>query len=180
MHPTANPRHPGKDMKRRNQCVSPGILLLLCGLLAAGSAHAIIVPLTGGGQKGVYHKQIERLERQWGMAVLAGDNATMASMLADSYVGIGPSGTIASKGEELGARASGQEHLEKLDVEDRNIRIYGTTAVVTSKVRIEGMYSGQPVLGEYRYTRVWSLERGQWRIVSFEANRVHDSTARRR
>ena len=163
--------------------LSWSVLLLLAAVLAAPPAQALlpslIIPLTGNGHKGGQQKQIEHLEQQWRTALLAGDEATMASLLADSYIGIGPDGTIFSKTEELQARAAGRDHLETLKVEERKIRIYGTTAVVTSKVRIQGVYSGQPLLGEYRYTRVWSLAQGQWRIVSFEANRVHDSSARR-
>ncbi len=147
--------------------------------MAAPGARALFGPVGKGGNKGAEHKQIQQLEQQWQTSVLAGDTASMAVLIAESYVGIGPDGTIASKSEELEARASGQERLEKYDRLDQKIRIYGTTAVVTSRVRIEGVYSGQPLLGEYRYTRVWSLLRGQWRIVSFEASRIHDASERR-
>ena len=151
------------------------LLLLVCSAMAAQGMT--LIPLTGG-HKGDQQKQIEHLEQQWRSAVLAGDEATMTTLLADSYIGIGPDGTIFSKTDEVQARISGRDHLEKLKVEDQKVRIYGTTAVVTSKVRIQGIYSGQPLLGEYRYTRVWSHTGGQWNIVSFEANRVHDSSAR--
>ena len=154
--------------------------MLLCVLAATSCAQAAAIPLTGGGQKGAMHKQVEKLEEQWRAAVLAGDTAVMSTLLADSYVGIGPDGTIAGKAQELQARSSGQDHVQRFDVEDRNIRLYGATSVVTSRVRVEGVYSGQPLLGEYRYTRVWTLSHGQWRIVSFEANRVHDVSERRK
>ena len=135
------------------------------------------MPLAGGA-KGQQQKQVAGLETQWRVALLAGDNATLSALLADDYVGIGPDGTIMSKAEELQARASGQEHLERLELEEGKVPIYGTTPVVISKARVQGVYFGEPLLGEYRYTRVWNLTRGQWHIVSFEANRVHDSTER--
>ena len=144
----------------------------------ASPAHAILPPI--GGSKAQLQKQIGRLEQQWRLAALANDTATLSALLADSYVGIGPDGTISGKAEELQARTSGMARLQELEVLDRKIRIYGTTAVVTSKVRIQGVYWGQALLGEYRYTRVWSLTRAQWRVVSFEANRVHDVDARSR
>ena len=148
----------------------------LC-LIAAFPARGIL-PLASGGSKAQLQKQIGRLEQQWRVAVLANDTASMSALLADSYIGIGPDGTISGKSEELQARGSGQEHLQELDVLDRKIRIYGSTAVVTSRVHIQGMYSGQALLGEFRYTRVWSLNRAQWHVVSFEANRIHDVDAR--
>ncbi len=154
-------------------------LSLPIGLLLAGAPAQAVIPLTGG-QKAAMQKQIEQQEQHWQAALVANDTTTMSSLLEDSYVGIGPDGTIASKSEEMEARASGQDRLEHLDVLDRKIRIYGTTAVVTSRVRIQGIYSGAPLLGEYRYTRVWTLQHGQWLVVSFEANRVHDTSARSR
>ncbi len=154
-----------------------GAVLLLCAL-AAEPVRSAIIPITGGGPKGAMHKQVEQLEGQWRSAVLASDAAAMTGMLDESYIGIGPDGTIVNKTEELQARASGADRVLRFDVQDRKIRLYGTTAVVTSRVHLQGVYSGQPLLGVYRYTRVWTLTRGQWRIVSFEANRVHDVSAR--
>lgn len=155
-----------------------GAVLLLCALASAPPARSAIIPTGDGGAKGAMHKQVEQLEGQWRTAALASDAAAMAGMLDDSYVGIGPDGTIVNKTEELQARASGADRIVRLEVQDRKIRLYGTTAVVTSRVHLQGVYSGQPLLGVYRYTRVWTLARGQWRIVSFEANRVHDASAR--
>ncbi len=176
MHPALPRCYPGKSMRQtRNSVVS----LLGCALLLAVSARAVRIPLAPDGKKGAVHREIEQLEQKWRDAILSKETAAEAALLADSYVGIGPDGTISSKSEELQARANGQEHLELYDVQDRKIRVFGSTAVVTSKVRIQGVYSGQPLLGEYRYTRVWSFSHGQWRIVSFEASRIHDSSARR-
>ena len=162
--------------QRGKQAPVRGVALL--GARLAASPMLGLVPLPGG--KGSPQKQIDQLEQRWQTALLANDTPTLSSLLGDSYVGIGPDGTIASKPEELSARASGKDRVEALNVLDRKIRMYGTTAVVTSKVRVQGIYSGEPLLGEYRYTRVWSLGHGQWHIVSFEANRIHDADARGR
>ena len=156
-----------------------GTVLLVCMLLASLPAFGT-VPLTGGGNKGALHKQVNQLEQQWQTALLANDTPTLSAMLGDSYVGIGPDGTIASKAEEIQARVSGEDRVQMLHVLDRKIRVYGSTAVVTSRVRVQGIYAGEPLLGEYRYTRVWSLGRGQWHVVSFEANRIHDADERSR
>ena len=156
-----------KDEAMRRARFQPGLLLLmLSASLLGASLLALPIPLKPKGPNGAIHKQIEQLEQQWHTALLAEDNAAIANMLGESYIGIGPDGTIASRAEAL-------------DVEDEKIRIYGTTAVVTSKVRVEGLYAGEPITGEYRYTRVWSLTRGQWHIVSFEASRINDAAARK-
>jgi ketosteroid isomerase-like protein len=153
------------------------IITIVC---AARPTFAHIQLPTGGGRHSEEMKQIEALETKWQAAILSADSEAVSDLLADSYVGIGPDGTISTKAEDLQSRTGGQQIINSLNVEDRKIRIFGTTAVVTSKVRVRGMYGGLPLLGEYRYTRVWNLEHGKWQIVSFEANRVHDFTARRR
>jgi ketosteroid isomerase-like protein len=183
------PRHPplsrplGLNMKRilprrRSRRGSVAVHFLAAALCAALSAHALILPL-GNGQKNLEKREIAKMERQWRTALLGGDTAALDTLISDTYVGIGPNGTIFNKAEEIQSTASGENRFQRLHLEERKIRIYGTTAVVTSKVLVQGFYANQPVLGEYRYTRVWSLENGQWRVVCFEANRVNDSTSRR-
>ena len=163
---------------RRMRALCASLLLLTAPASLQCEFIAVHPPATH--HNAADQRTIQRLEDQWHAAVRSNDGAAMASMLADSYIGIGPDGMIVSKNQELADRANGQEHLQRLDVLERRIRIYGTTAVVTSKVDLQGDYSGQPLLGQYRYTRVWSLQHGQWRIVSFEASRIHDASARSR
>ncbi len=138
----------------------------------------MVLPLSKG-QKNLEKRQIAQMERQWRAALLSGNTNALSALISDTYVGIGPNGTIFNKTEEIQATASGENRFQRLHLEERKIRIYGTTAVVTSKVLVQGFYANQPVLGEYRYTRVWSFEDSRWRVVSFEANRIDDSTARR-
>jgi ketosteroid isomerase-like protein len=155
----------------------PAVVLLLAVLCCSAAARAMLLPL-GNGQKGAEKREIAQMERQWRAALLGADVSALGNLISDSYVGIGPTGNIFNKSEELQATASGENRFQRLQLQERKIRIYGTTAVVTSKVLVQGSYASQPVLGEYRYTRVWSLEDGHWRVVSFEANRIDDSTAR--
>jgi ketosteroid isomerase-like protein len=179
---TGAPARSTRRLRRRRALRNPLWLVLVLAVSLPALAHISLtqIAMVTGGKHSEEMKQIEDLERQWQTAIMSNNTAVVSSLLGDSYIGIGPDGTIATKAEDLQSRASGQQQIANLDVEDRRIRIYGTTAVVTSKVKVRGMYSGQPLLGEYRYTRVWSLEQGRWQIVSFEANRVHDSAARRR
>lgn len=145
----------------------------------AVGAGAIKVPLKPTGRNAAIQKQIRQLEDSWHDAILSGDGTAIEGLLAESYVGIGPDGNIMGRTEEVQARSGGEDRLSKLDVEEQKVRVFGTTAVVTSRVWVEGTYSGRPLNGPYRYTRVWSLDRGQWRIVSFEASKVNDPSARK-
>ncbi len=155
------------------------LAVALCGLAFGAAARAMKMPLKPASRNAEVQKQIRQLEDVWHDAILSGDGSAIGGLLAESYVGIGPDGNIMSRAEEVKARVGGQDRLSKLDIEDQKVRVFGSTAVVTSRVWVEGIYSGQELKGPYRYTRVWSLNRGQWRIVSFEASKVNDPSARK-
>jgi len=65
--------------------------------------------------------------------------------------------------------------LTALNISDRKVRVYGSTAVVTSQVELAGMRDEKEMSGRYRYTRVYVRNpQGLWRIVSFEASRIQE------
>jgi ketosteroid isomerase-like protein len=118
------------------------------------------------------HHVIEQLEQQYRQAMLDDNTAVMDRMLADSYVGIEPNGMIETKAETIDNWRNHKIAFSQLDLSEVHVRIYGKTAVVTSKARVVGHGIGGIMDGEYRYTRVYNEQNGQWRIVSFEANRI--------
>jgi ketosteroid isomerase-like protein len=118
------------------------------------------------------HKEIEGLELDWRHAQLTNDISTVDRLLADDYLGISANGTLETKADELAKRRSGSLHITVLDLSDIKVRIYGDTAVVTSKAELVGKNADRDISGRYRYTRVYSNRAGQWRIVSFEASRI--------
>lgn len=118
------------------------------------------------------HKEIEGLELDWRQAMLSNNVSAVERLLADDYLGISANGTLETKADELTRRKSGMLHITQLDLSDIKVRIYGDTAVVTSKADLVGKSGDRDISGRYRYTRVYSNRDGQWRIVSFEASRV--------
>ncbi|HEV2275223.1 MAG TPA: nuclear transport factor 2 family protein [Acidobacteriaceae bacterium] len=122
------------------------------------------------------HKEIESLEYQWRDALLHNDLTAIDQLLADDYLGISPNGTLETKADVLALRRSGRFRVTQMNLSDIKIRIYGDTAVVTSKVDLEGMNGDRDISGHYRYTRVYTDRGNQWKIVSFEASRVRDAS----
>ena len=63
--------------------------------------------------------------------------------------------------------------LTRLDLGERQVKLVGSIAIVTSRAEVEGTNEGAAVKGMYRYTRVYQrLPSGAWKITSFEATRV--------
>ncbi|HTV05216.1 MAG TPA: nuclear transport factor 2 family protein [Acidobacteriaceae bacterium] len=125
-------------------------------------------------------KQIEALEMQWRNAELSDNVSEMGKLLADDYIGISANGTVQTKSETLDARRAGTVKIQSLDITDLKVRIYGDTAVVTSKAELVGENGQSDISGNYRYTRVYNKRLGRWKIVSFEASRMHDVDARKK
>jgi ketosteroid isomerase-like protein len=151
------------------------VLLLAClVLLCTTQAHALFPR----HDKNALHKQIEALEMEWRQAQLDNNVSVIDHLLADDYVGISANGTIETKQQVLAMRKAGTVHFTQLDLNDVKIRIFGDTAVVTSRADLQGTNGERDISGKYRYTRVYNRRLGQWKIVSFEASRIHDTTER--
>ena len=132
------------------------------------------LPLTAmprRGMKHVYQKQVEQLEMQWRAAQLSNNVATMDSLLADDYIGIGANGTVQTKQETLDRQRNRTLVITSLDLSEVKVRVYGDTAVVTSRAELKGTNGGKDMSGTYHYTRVYIKRLNQWQIVSFEATR---------
>jgi ketosteroid isomerase-like protein len=148
------------------------IVLLLAACLPAVPvpAHAAAIPLLHREDR--LHREIENLESQWRAAVMQNDVATVNRLLADDYLGINPDGTLETKADAVALQRSGTMKISSIEPENIKVRVYGDTAVVTSRVDVQGHNGDRDVGGRYHYTRVYSHKSGEWKIVSFEASRV--------
>ena len=149
--------------------VMAALLLLVLGHSAWALPHR---------ENKAIHKEIEALEQQWRQAIITNNVGEMDHLLADDYVGISSNGTIENKSQALAQRRAGTVRISKLDISDIHVRVYGDTAVVTSQADLVGTNGASDISGEYRYTRVYNRRLGQWKIVSFEASRMHDADSR--
>ncbi len=127
------------------------------------------------GQKHESRHDIDQIEDEWRQAMLAANTKVMDSLLAEDYMGITASGTLQSRDETLQSLSSGRLRFTLLEVSDRKVRFYGSTAVVTSLANIQANTPDGRISGNYRYTHVYVRNaEGDWKIVSFEASRVRE------
>ncbi len=166
----------GTTMRRRPVfALLRGIPQLLAALvLVAAGQPVLALP----HHNKIAHKEIEALEQEWRQAIVTNNVGEMDHLLADDYIGITSNGTIETKAQALAARRAGTMRITKLDLSDIHVRVYGDTAVVTSVADLVGTNGASDISGKYRYTRVYNRRLGQWKIVSFEASRMHDEDAR--
>ena len=144
-------------------------LFLVAGPMTAGAQQANMPR----AEKHESKHEIDQLEEVWRQAVLKSNTAAMDALLADDYMAVTSSGTLQTKDQTLENLRSGLVHFTTLDFSERKVRFYGTTAVVNSIARVNGVTPEGAISGNYRYTRVYVREpNGKWKIVSFEASRI--------
>jgi ketosteroid isomerase-like protein len=147
--------------------------LLLASHAAPGQVAKTPVPRA---QRHEYHHEIDQMEEAWRTAMLKANSAELATLLADDYTGITAKGAIQTKEQAIANLRSGALQLSAINISDRKVRVYGSTAVVTSLAELTGGKNDQEVTGRYRYTRVYVRNlQGQWKIVSFEASRIQEA-----
>jgi ketosteroid isomerase-like protein len=163
------------DMQRvifpvsRDRCLAMGVAVAM--LLFAAPR----LPAMPRAEKHEMRHQIERLEDVWRNAMLKGNVSALDALLADDYIAITPTGILQSKEQTLDNLRSGNMHFKSIALTDRKIRMYGTTALVTSRAEVNATATEGEVSGSYRYTRVYVRDpRGVWRVVSFEASRIRE------
>ena len=99
----------------------------------------------------------------------------MEKLLADDYLAITASGRLQTKEQALASLRLGRMHFKTLEISDRKVRFYGTTALVTSQAEVQGSTDEGDVSGSYRYTRVYVRDpQGAWKVVSFEVSRIRE------
>lgn len=135
------------------------------GILQAGQAKP---------NKHEVRHEIFDLEDAWRTAVLKSDTNAMGALLADDYMAITANGMLQTKQEALANMKARRVRFTTLILSDRKVRLYGKTALVTSRAEVQGTSPEGDISGSFRYTRVYVRDgQGKWKIVSFESSKIH-------
>lgn len=158
-----------KSTDLRSHCVAGSFaILLVLSLTPALSAMP-------RAERHETKHEIDRLEDHWRDVILSRNVPAMDALLADDYMAITSNGTLESKDETLTNLRNGVVQFKSIELSDRKVRFYGSTALVTSRAEVVGASSGSDFSGSFRFTRVYVREaNGAWRVVSFEASRIRD------
>src|SRR5262245_54188702 len=116
--------------------------------------------------------EIKSLEETRNQAILHGDVAVLDRMTSDDYTFITLRGEVRTKSDILTGFASGTFHYESREISDLRVRIYGDAAVVTGRSVQKGMENGKDYSGDYRFTRVYVRQKGQWLTVALQTTPI--------
>ena len=92
--------------------------------------------------------------------------------LAEDFTAIEPTGEIKTKSEAVAMRRSGAVKFESIVVLDRQVRVYGDTAIVITRSNIKAHIFGHDIEGESWLTAVWVKRNGQWKEVASQSTSI--------
>jgi ketosteroid isomerase-like protein len=118
--------------------------------------------------------QIVQLEQQLTEALSRSDARAVDVLWADDLVWVGPNGRSSSKAEQLAAmRADTATSALSATNKRVDVRIYGTTAVVTVISTWVNTAAGSDAKHtDYIATHVWNRTGGAWHLVAAHISRL--------
>lgn len=117
-------------------------------------------------------QQVLRIDEQRRIATLNADAPLLDRLIADDATLIYGDGTTETKASFLAQVRSGKLHWTKFEYDPARVRVYGDVAVVTGIGR--SSINGGPEHTVY-VTRVYTRQRGRWRLVASQTTRMKDS-----
>ena len=155
----------GRPMRRLAWAALGTVVFVWC--LMAHVKTAGSAPTAAGARD-----EILRLEEERNRAILTGDFAALDRMTSDDYTFITLRGELRTKSEIVKGFKSGSFKYESRQISDLNVRLYGTTAVVTGRSTQKGTEDGKDYSGDYRFTRVYVQQGGRWVTVALQTTIV--------
>src|SRR6516162_6591701 len=78
-------------------------------------------------------EELKSIESKWGQAFVKNDVAAIGRFMADDWWVVSPNGNVIDKASFLGVIKSGMLTHDEMKADDIKVRVYGDTAVVTSR-----------------------------------------------
>jgi ketosteroid isomerase-like protein len=139
-------------------------ILVLAVVVATAATLAL-------GQGAKVEQSLMQMEREWVDAAQKKDADTLNRILADDWVGQGPTGTV-TKAQALAELKSGESKLESITFGDMKVRVFEDTAVVAGTDDEKSSYKGKDTSGHYTWTDVFVKRQGKWQAVASQSTRV--------
>jgi uncharacterized protein (TIGR02246 family) len=121
--------------------------------------------------------EVLAVEQQWTAAHLAGDFATIATLMAPDYVRIQPGGSVAGRDEVLATYQPHHRHWAHAAGDQYDVRIYGdlqgiATAVVVGRWTARGINHGVAFDYAARFLSVYVKRDGRWQMVAEQSTDI--------
>lgn len=108
-----------------------------------------------------------QLEDGWASAVVRRDSTTFERLLDPGFI-YTENDRLMTRAEVLHDVVRSPDTVTAAHNEDMVVHCFGTTAVVTGWLVLEGHGAGGQFVRRYRFTDTWLRRNGRWRIIAAE------------
>jgi len=110
--------------------------------------------------------ELQKLEEKLITAILNSDVKIMDYLLHDDMIFVNHLGMVLSKKDDLAPHKSGELKMSDIIVSDQHMHFFGDTCSVVVTKSLTGTYMAQPFESRVKFTRVWKLFNGQWKVIT--------------
>jgi len=114
--------------------------------------------------------ELTRLETVWNDAHLRGDPAALERLWAEELVAVVPRMAPLPKQDALAFVRSGRMKFLRYESAEVTVKVYGDSAVARGRLLRARELGGPTVQDNWRFTKVYVRQAGQWRVVAFHAS----------
>jgi ketosteroid isomerase-like protein len=113
-------------------------------------------------------QHIRQLNDEWVKAMVRRDGATLDRVMADDFIFTYPLEGD-DKAQFIADVTSGNLKVEHFSREQVSVRVFGSTAVLTSRDSATWVYMGREITGHYKNISVYSNRDGHWELCVVQA-----------
>lgn len=126
-----------------------------------------------GQSKSSVEQTLMQMERDWAQAEIRKDFAAVERFLADDWSGIDYDGSTHNKAAVLDHLKTGASSLESQTLSGMQVRLFGSTAIVTGTDIEKSRDRGKDTTGKYAWTDVFVLRNGRWQVVASQSTKMN-------
>lgn len=113
-------------------------------------------------------QHLRQLNDEWVKAVVRGDGEALGRIMADDFVFTYPLEGD-DKAQFIADVTSGDLKVEHLTREQLNVRVFGSTAVLSARDSATWLYHGRELSGQYRVILVYTKRENRWQLCAVQA-----------
>jgi hypothetical protein len=112
------------------------------------------------------------MAQEWASLVSQANVVELEKLLNDKYMHIHATALVESKEQFLEAFKNGSRKYDPIKIEEVNVRIFGSSAVVTGKFNLKAFVRAKTIEGVNRFGLVLVKTQNGQQVVSFQATPI--------
>jgi ketosteroid isomerase-like protein len=138
---------------------------------------ALLVLFIGGAaphaqQAATAEAEVRKAESDRFNAFLKGDAAALDKLLSPDLIYTHGDGRVVDKATFIAELKTGDFKYVSIEAEEPRIKVFGDTAIVTSRAGMRVINKGAPAQIRIVYTNVHLRRNGSWQMVAWQATRL--------